>query len=518
MIRESQPLKSNSALGEMRTEVIAGRPPRGYWWPVIAIVIFGIVSASGLYFGSPQSSPNSFSSTQLIVALVIGGFFVGLGVLGGWSLARTIVIADENGLRWRGLGVWKNAAWMQVRDYYTKPLPKGGKSHIVETEAGKLELNNLSHGALLRQTVQERARWAKARQWEERAEKTPPLELSGEETFVVDSDARDFWFGLFLTLCVLPLLLMFKASPTWNAPLKVYAMIRQTWQTMGALWALGLVFMVAFPGLLYSLMIFARWPLVREARRRKGQSVTVSPYGIMWRDAASGREIKARWEEVRDFHTGEVSGWVRLEARRIVETTRGDFDYVSLRNGARLQALIQMYCARHGLQQEWDTKSKRRAVASSSEPQTFTYRDSPLRAMLFLTSFLALAMCFSAYARYTGLITVRNQQPGDPGDLLLGLFFGGPLLAMSIWMWRQYSCFEIRTDERGLAQRCGRQSRFIAWPDIQEYETVAGWSNVQGANVQGANETIRFYAALGGASELQKIIQHRATCSRTRVW
>jgi hypothetical protein len=518
MTRESNPAKNESAFRDTESDAVVGRTPRGYLWLSFGILAFGVICMIALAFSTPN--PKVSKLWVEIFILLLGSFPCGLGLLSAWAIVRTRVVADESGLRWRGMGAWKRATWTQVQDYYIKALPKGSKSYVVETTVGKLDLKDLTHGTLLRQIIRERARWAKVDSWQIRSKNNETLELSASETFEADqSFTRFFGIILLIVVFVLPLLMTIGAGPGLSGPLTVYRSIERTWQTLGPLWAFGTVAVLFFPGLIYGLMLFAQWPVVRAMQQRKNQSITVSPYGLKWSNSTTGQEISVRWEEVHDFYVDELPGWVRTAARAVIETTRGDFDFVVLnssgkRTSTRLQALIQKYCAKHGLQQEWERKSTREPSAPSSSAgatKIYTYRNSPVRVMLPFFTFLALMMWITMTLRYIGF--TPKATPHDPADLAMGLFFSIPLTIGSVWMWWQYFCFMICVDERGLTQRCNGRTRFIAWPQVREYENVGGCSIVHGDK-----ETIRFYSALGNYSELQKIIATHATHSLTKTW
>ena len=518
MTQKPRAQKNESAFQDAQSDAVVGRTPRGYLWLSGVILAFGVICMIALAFSSPN--PKASPILVKILILLLGSFPCGLGILSGWAIVRTRVVADENGLCWRGMGSWKRATWIQVQDYYIKELPKGSKSYVIETTAGKLDLTDLTRGTLLRQVVEERARWAKASSWQVRSKDNETLELSAPETFQADqSFARFLGIMLLVVVFVLPLLMTIKAGPGLSGPLTAYRSIVQTWQTLGPLWALGTVAMLCFPGLIYGLMVFAQWPVARALQQRKNQSITVSSHGLKWRNSATGQEIEARWEEVRDFYVEELPGWVKTAARGVIETTRGDFDFVVLNNSGkrtsnRLQALVQKYCARHGLQKEWERKGKRELSALLSiagAPRQYSYRDSPVRIMLGLFTFLALMMWVATALHYIGF--TPKATPHDPADLAMGLFFSIPLTLGSGWMWRQYFCFMVCVDENGITQRCGRRSQFIAWSDIREYETSASC-----IVVRSEQKTIRFLGVIGAQKELQQTIKTHATCSLTKSW
>ena len=94
-----------------------------------------------------------------------------LGLIPGIVWARRgAIIADEAGLRWRGLGAWKFASWGEVRDYYERLSPQNRGSltsyRAVETVAGRLNVTSQwTNADALWACVELRATASAAREW-----------------------------------------------------------------------------------------------------------------------------------------------------------------------------------------------------------------------------------------------------------------------------------------------------------------------------------------------------------------
>jgi len=495
-------------------EIVTGHLPRGFLWLAMTWFVFGLAMGICAYLDAQMMRTLSGRITITSILLI---FFWLSSLLCIWIIIHLRVVADKNGLKWRGLGGWKKATWMEVKDYYVKVTLHESSSknatHTVETVAGKFTLKDLTHGEQLRAIVQEKARWAQAKTWEERGKSKENLELSAPETFTVDQTRmRDFWIMLLIAIFVIPFLMLFKANAHWNAPLSAYRSIKETWETLGALWGIGMILMIAFPSFIYGLILFASWPIVRESRRRRGQSLTVSSHGLIWHDSKTQREIQARWEEVSDFYVAELPGWVTTDARYVIETTRGNFDYVAMLNGKRLQMLVQKYCASRGLQLEWKSRSEHSQRTPAPKGATLhTYRQSEVRAMIWLVVAMMMSSWISTPMRILGLMP--NAKAGDPSEWFLGLFMLTAINIAGAWLLYKYFRFQVLTDENGITQRSGKNSKFVAWSDVREYEVVASC-----VDIRSESQTIRFLGMIGAQDQLQKTIQTRAVHSKTRAW
>ncbi|MCW3058229.1 MAG: hypothetical protein JWQ02_50, partial [Capsulimonas sp.] len=113
----------------------------GSW---VLLLLFGVLGAGSLWaaysclFPTPPQQRDLGGAAFLIVFGLL--FLIPSFIAAYWS-CRTRVEATEDGLRWRGLGKWKSAAWSEVRDFYRLEPQKGQQFHVVETTAGKLHLS-----------------------------------------------------------------------------------------------------------------------------------------------------------------------------------------------------------------------------------------------------------------------------------------------------------------------------------------------------------------------------------------
>lgn len=476
--------------------------PRTYYWLAAVLLGIGFVGVFGSAL-DPQTTPDL--PKRIAFASIASLFFFLPGLLLVWATIRVRVIADADGLRWRGMGGWKSATWPQVRDYYDRPLETR-----VETENGSLTLHDLTHRTLLKQAVQERAKWAAATTWELKGHPKQTLELTQPEIFIINrKQMREYVFLLVTGCVVLPLLILYTSISRWDAPLVLYQNLERTWQTIGPWWALGTLFVGLFPALVYGALLAFGWPLAQFARQRQGESITVSPEGILWRDATTGQQIWSPWKDVTDYHLAILPGWVKSENLHVVKTIHGEIQFAGYNASVRLRLLIQKHCAQHGLQLEWKSKRERGSSPQNRQSfQVYSYRHTELRVMLWLPISLAILFWCVIALRYFGWLPLKESD-----NEYIHFFIGIPLTLGAAWLIWKYYRFQVITDESGITQCNGRYSTFIAWPDVIEYDIVSG-----SIIVRSQTQTIRCWSLIGNRKELQKTIQTHAVHSRTQSW
>lgn len=480
-----------------RNEVVIGRCPRYTYWYGIFFIGFAFASGGAIYF-DPQMMRDS--SSRMGIAGLLFFAFVLPGLLIIWVTMRTCVIADSNGLRWRVIGRWKSATWPQVRDYYFKRVNNKRSTPFIETENGSLALDYVEHGKRIQEIVQARASWAKASKWELRDNPKNSLILTDLLTFTINPNAkREFAIICLISFLGLPLLLI---VPAWHT-------LAEIQQSLSIWWSLGASLSLLTPCIASALLIAVLAPRYREAERRKSESITVSPEGILWYDSAINRQIMAAWKEVVDYYVAELPGWVKIDARYVVITTQGDFDFVDYKNANRLADIIQKYCAAQGLQQKWERLRERsQPLISVQGANVFNYRHREVKAMLWFVLTITGATWVSVLQRYYGL-----AQHHEISDILMGLFFTVPLSIGILWaLWRYFS-FQITTDDKGITQRNGRRAKSIPWPDVEEYELDTTY-----LVIRSKNQTIRCLTLIGNKKALMQIIEAQAVNSKTHGW
>ena len=112
------------------------------------------------------TSPEPFAPENILF-----GCLMGLPVLtGGISLLvfaqRAYVIADKEGLRWRGLGRERRVSWGDITDYYLDSVRR--PAPLVDTPHGQINLSLWSNLEQLKAAVAAGALHAKSKSWDVR--------------------------------------------------------------------------------------------------------------------------------------------------------------------------------------------------------------------------------------------------------------------------------------------------------------------------------------------------------------
>ncbi|HEY0072993.1 MAG TPA: hypothetical protein VGB77_02750 [Abditibacteriaceae bacterium] len=481
----------------MESEII-GRLPRYNWLLVFFVAGIGLMGASCPF-------PRPLTGADFWIWSAIVAFPLGLALAYGLLVCRQCVVVNETGLRWRGIGRWKSATWPQVRDFYIRPLPQGKRNFVVETELGKLTLDNLQRRALLQEAIEQRAKWTQVQEWKERPRQS--LELTAPEVFEANRGEVRFypWMVALVTL-LMPLQVFAGAIGKPGGMTRIITSITQQWTQLGPLWTVAFGLLLLVMCALYPAIVLATGPRIRAMKERMEQRITASPEGLIWQDGT--REIRARWDEVTSYYVDTVPGWVTLSARCVVETRRGDFDWVGVKNGVRLMNLVK----HHAALGPWKRKEpvKREAFeVSTSGAHVFTYRTREVRALMLLMTFMALACCISAFVNAVGW----NPRANTKADAIFGIGLAVFCVIGCLWAWLQYWRFEIRTDVSGLHAQSWCRKNFLAWPQVREYEINDGFFVVRAMN-----GTIRFYGLLDRVEELKGEIQERSINSLNRNW
>jgi uncharacterized membrane protein (DUF485 family) len=479
---------------------VVGRVSPSYWWFIFFWMGLGFMLGCMPLFLAPVANPMTANITVLSLAAVLCWI---PGLLMGWWVLRMRVVADENGLSWRSMAGWERVNWQQVQDFYIKPLPQSKRSFVVETEVGKLTLDNVNKRVPLQKVIERRARWAKSKTWDERIQQE--LELSGEEVFESDlSFARQFRWMMALMCCVVPSLIVVKIIENW--PLNFPAMWAAC-QVMGWPIVVGMVLLTLVVSALYPLMMLAHYPRAKAIRERAGQRISVSPKGIEWRSGADS--IRADWNDVTDFYLAPIPGWVEVTGRFVVETKRGTFDWITgnVKNGNRLSGIVAKYAC-GGTSGRWRVK-REESQQSVANANVYTYRSREARAMIWLFTFLAAMSWLGLAVNVSG----ANPRANTPADIAFGWAMSSGLSVLCGFAWLYYFRFAIRISDTQISARTLLKVVSIAWTEVREYESSEGF-----CRVCGANQMIRFYGLIERVDELRGEIQKRAINSLNRQW
>jgi hypothetical protein len=477
------------------------RPGLPGWFGVQLTVFLG-----GLIITVPWWSPNPKNHT-LDSILFCGTFGASLflgALVGVVYLLRAQVVADDVGLRWRGLRGWKEARWDEVTDFYDKRLQKGQKASVIETAADRLLLceDAWTNFAALRECVARRAAQTPAREWAERGarpEEAWPLVFRYDTK---ENQALPRQVGLMGTL-------LFACYAALLVP--VLRKLPQNVAEMGWAWSLGMLavyslVMLPMPCLLAVLLT----QHVRETRKRLRQRITTTRDSLTFEDDT--QRIVLPWQEIRSCYSAPARG-LGVGTPRVVAGRQGTFDFIYTLDAFRtLDALITTRApeaVQRGLEEHHDAEDLLARREPRAGERSYHYRTRSVRALLLLPTLLVLLFPLRAWLNANGY--------GETGEVVFPLTLAAIGAIFLLWAWWRYFAAKIRTDEMGIMQYGPLRRTFIAWGDAQDYY-LSGGDFATFGNVIGSDRRIRFWQLISGDALLQREIARRATRSRAKEW
>lgn len=316
--------------------------PSAEWWAWVGLAIF-FALMGGLAAILPSNPPPLHPVVQAAFFGVVSIACLLGAALAAWWMFQARMEADADGLRWRRFGGWKSARWEEVRGFYDR-LPaqsQAGRSSlraIIKTSSGTISFSSeWANADSLREQVERRATNAAVQQWGLLGSRPcdPWPRVFRYDTW------QNIWTPRVLLKLVLTALGYLLTKP-----------LQQVVGTVGqAGWGMTLAGLGVYVLLIASMGAVFLMPLAqyRAAGRRKAERITADTDGIVFEDGA--RRVEAAWADVTGY--GTVPGPGALGVRYLVETRRGDFDFLAVLDGATLlQAIIRRY-AEDAADEDW---------------------------------------------------------------------------------------------------------------------------------------------------------------------
>ncbi len=415
---------------------------------------------------------------------------------------RGAIVADETGLRWRGLAAWKSVGWSEVRDYHERRSRQNTSqpmtAAVIDTAAGRVKFGSQwTSSELLQEAVERQATSASAREWG----------LLG--TRPCDPWPRVFGYDTFSNRWSPRLLLKLSVA------FVVYVLVKPALGLTGLAALLGwrmtlttaaLYLLLTLP---LAILLLVR-PLLdyRAVQKRLGERVTLTPGGLVFEN--STRRMEARWDE--------VTGYGVADGKYAVETNGGAFDFLgSIGNSVLLRENIR-FSAVNATDTEWKARMDPEALGGEEArwssgkvgigARVFHYRMRSYRMMLVGVLCMYLLGCGIGTATALGWLPGGNPPP-------IGVVIGGTLL-FTIFLgmgWRVYQYCGVHLDDDGLTQFTPLGQTRILWAQVRDfYVGCEGSSVVEGRD----GRRIRFSSMIVGREELMAEIAGRASdCGRT---
>ncbi len=425
---------------------------------------------------------------------ILGVSFALLGVQAAVYLAKTCVVANVEGLQWRGAGRWRAAKWKDVVSYsdewlsnttsQKKPLMK------IRTLSGTVIVSPASwtSAAELRESVSRYATGASQSGWLVTGGGATYLPLSCRYDTTINRNILGWMekvhkYGL-LAVAVYFALQWFTTHtlPGWGwllTPTGLFVIAKQT-------------------------LPFALRPTYRATQPRLGDKVYADKDSL--RFVSGGIQATIAWDEITDLYTAGI--------RSVVVTQGGrEYDFLAtLTDVERLKLIIPRLATNAGYK-GWRTGTVRRQEIAAKDGQqavecVYRYRSLENGGKLWGLTLAALFLTGIA----AGPALVAWQGGMAPGSREVGLALGAVLgLLALVWLWGNYFRAGIRTNEEGITQQSLFGRRFIAWSQVRAF-CWRGGADLTWGCVEGVSGTITFWKGIGDADRLvDEIAAHGVT-------
>lgn len=412
--------------------------------------------------------------------VLFGQITVPLSVWGLLYLARARVIADEQGLRWRGCRGWRRAAWRDVVSY-SSGTPEAPKPFRIETISGTLVMvrGNWTSDAALRDAVERNA-----------------INAVGSAFIITQPEPKTLRvpFECHYDTAVNRNVLSWMEKIHKYGLLLVAVYFAQQWVTTRTMpgwgWLLtptGL-FMVA-----KQILPLCWRPMYRATQPRLNDKVFADKDGLRFQ--SGGMTAAIAWNEITDLCTVGI--------RSVVVTRDGERDFLdTLTNSEKLKLVIPRMAVNAGYR-GWRTGTVRRQEIAAKDGRqlgecVYRYRSQENCGKLCGLTLAA----FFVVAIAGGPALIAWQSGTVPNSRELGLALGSlASLPAMVWLWGNYLCGAIRTNEEGITQQSIFGRRFLPWSHIRAFRWQGGQDLTWGC-VEGMNGTLRFWKGIGDADRL----------------
>ena len=483
------------------SETVHLYPSKGNWG---IIALFSIIGFAPLLLYFAKLLPTTVSG-QVLTFLYAAVFLAPCGLFGYWQI-RAIVIADDTGLRWRGLGRWRTANWNEITDYYEQFRPKAKTIFTIVTKSAKLNINPALwiKPAEIKKIIASKALNAQVRDWDFLGTRS---NLDWPRTFTYNTnDNRFVGYALpgMLAVCF--------GLYAWNLSGAVF----RAQSSLGLGWAVATIGISLFGILPLVLMSSLILRMRSSTARRSHQHITLNIAGLIFDSV--GCRIESRWEDIKDLRIRKL-GIRELAPSYSVVTTQGTFDFSP--SISEFQILCSAL-ATHAVgmpEKKWHSEETDvlggTATLWSSRcegigKRIYHYRTRTNRSLLSLALFFAVMPILSILIQQWAGIGIKGSPTFAFG---LSLFCGIPVL-LGIW---RYSKAKIEIDTEGITQQTLLGSRYLAWAEIEDYYQ-SGDDIFKFGIIKCKDVKLWFWAGIANAEDLKSEIQRQAINSLNRTW
>lgn len=497
-------------------EALIARPPLEATGSIAGI--FFILGALMFWF---QFLPNGNRPATLGEHILLSVWSAMIFAFGAYLLLlclRHTIIADKDGLRWRGvLGGWQAARWDEITDYYDDHLPK---ACVVVAGNRTLRLSLIvddksENIARIKEQIQARATSARTAEWARLG------------TRRIDPFPRTFrywdrtrWLGYSIATSMS---LLFGVVVVFGAIVAV----RATANMAGWQGTLPLATGIAVLTLTVLYIPFRVIGSACEAYRRRGESITVTPETLCYENTANSQRLEVFWNDVSDYFFQERTG--RRTPGRFTIVLRGaDEKQITwtglLRESSLLLAIVQQFAPKpakvEGETFAWRNKTGTNLVGGS-DPATWqsgavgignrVFRNQAKQHRGMLTAYTGLILLYPILWAYVSWANPGRTRVGD-------LWWITALIAApTLWGWFCYFRIRVETDETGITHVSTFAKKHLYWYAVADYAEGDGGITPGESIILTGRDGRRMWirSSLNGYKELKDEIERYAPPPKT---
>ncbi|HEX8465402.1 MAG TPA: hypothetical protein VF627_12370, partial [Abditibacterium sp.] len=345
--------------------------------------------------------------------------------------------------------------WDEMGDFHKRSSKnESGSTHTVETTQGNFEFGLEGDGKAIAKIIARRAINAPVREWEVKGERLTDEWPRRFEFYQpsLDSGARNAFFVLLAFLGLTAYLLLFRLQPRGDLATSV--------------WFLAYVGPILLLPLLPALIWLFLFSAARQARPFRGQSVEVSPTGIVFNGPTRS---EATWAQI------EAWNWIRRGRTRFLQlkTVKGEFEIPSSIAGfAALCRIMERFSGVSiiNTQNNEDSIAAHPIEIAPDETLVFSFNDLGVQTMTWLFLPMGAIMFFTPF-----LMRWADPQ-APPRDEIGFLISGVALFLLSLGWWWFLRVARLHVTRDALEWRGPLLHRVVAWKDFESYGSTPNGS------------------------------------------
>lgn len=497
-----------------------------FWGGAVGLAIVMLIIIAIAFDSTKDSKP-------VMIVFVVLGFLellafaaVAIGMI--IHALRFRVIADANGLRWRGaFHGWRSTAWSEVTDYYLEMRRLSvtdNRTMILPTIVTKYGVIKVGAEMVgddkLKQFVRERATAARVSEWEQLGVRRVD---SWPQTFRYWNAGTPFQFATQMAAYA-----VFLSIAGWGLYRlhSWYAGLSTAVETQRITPALLFAFLILFS---LPAMVAYRY---RTLWKRRKEQFTVTPEALLYTSRA-GETLEMTWSEIGDYFYHSRNTWaggiftlvLRGADEKQISWTRW------LPEASRLLAVVQQYAPQPAFMKNnarlWREKNANESKGGS-DPTTwqggavgiggrvFTLKNTNNIALLSGSCLFGIFF-ITVFMLAIGQMTTEKDYASLPFMLGMTLFVIGAIVYSLVCFFR----IRVESDDMGITQHTLFGKKYLPWYAIADYRELRWARSSRGMGngfiqLTGKNGTrITIWDTINGFGELKDEIEQLAPLPKT---